>query len=91
LPFRDKSGKPDPVNGNRVHFCTGSFWALWREAIYICDIPDRRLCHNGGDWVIGEQLYQNGLRIKNWNASKSIVNWSSVPRRGLSEKHPGKK
>lgn len=91
LPFRDKSGKPDPVNGNRVHFCTGSFWALWREAIYICDIPDRRLGHNGGDWVIGEQLYQNGLRIKNWNASKSIVNWSSVPRRGLSEKHPGKK
>ncbi len=87
-PFRDRAGRPSP-EGNKVHFCTGSFWAIHTPAIRQADIPDTRLGHNGGDWTIGEQLYQAGLTLKNFSSDKSIVNWSSTPRRGLDEVHPG--
>lgn len=90
LEFRDKSGKPTS-NGNRVHFCTGSAWALSAEAMRTCMIPDERLQHNGGDIFIGEQLYQNGFKMKHWNGDRRFINWSSVPRRGLNEKHPGQR
>ena len=86
--FRDKSGKPVP-NGDKVHFVVGAFWALRTEAMRAADIPCRRLQHNGGDWTIGEQLYQAGFKIKNWSGNKEIVEWSALPRRGLSEVHPG--
>lgn len=89
-PFRDKSGKPQP-NGDKTHFVVGAFWALRTEAMRKADIPCRRLGHNGGDWTIGEQLYQAGFKQKNWTGSKEIVEWSAVPRRGLSESHPGKR
>jgi hypothetical protein len=87
-PFRDAQGRPAP-NGAKVHFATGSFWALKTECVTACDIPDARLGHNGGDWTIGEQLYQHGYTLRSFSANKTVVNWSSVPRRGLSEKHPG--
>jgi hypothetical protein len=88
--FRDKSGKPIP-NGDKVHFCVGAFWALRTEAMLKADIPCKRLGHNGGDWTIGEQLYQAGFKMKNWTGAKEIVDWSAVGRRGLSEIHPGTK
>lgn len=87
-PFRDKGGRPQP-NGDKVHFAVGAFWALRTEAMIKCDIPCQRLGHNGGDWTIGEQLYQGGFNLKNWTGDKGIVEWSAVPRRGLSETHPG--
>lgn len=89
-PFRDKGGKGIP-NGDKVHFCVGAFWALRTEAMLKADIPCKRLGHNGGDWTIGEQLYQAGFKMKNWTGAKDIVNWSATPRRGLSEIHPGTK
>ncbi len=87
-PFRDKAGKPAP-NGDKVHFAVGAFWALRTDAMRAADIPYAKLGHNGGDWTIGEQLYQAGYTMKNWTGDKQIVEWSAVPRRGLSEVHPG--
>jgi ADP-heptose:LPS heptosyltransferase len=86
--FRDTAGRPAP-NGNKVHFASGSFWCLSREAILGADIPDARLGHNGGDVLIGEQLWQSGYRLRSYSSKKELVHWSSVPRRGLSEKHFG--
>ncbi len=86
--FRDKSSKPQP-NADKVHFAVGAFWALRVEAMRAADIPCRRLGHNGGDWTIGEQLWQAGFKLKNWSGGKEVVEWSAVPRRGLSETHPG--
>lgn len=82
--FRDKAGNQAP-NGFKIHFASGSCWMLRTECIKQCDIPDIRLKHNGGDIAIGEQIWQNGWNLKNWNGDKRIVLWSSVPRRGHNE------
>jgi hypothetical protein len=83
-PFRDKSGV-ETSNGDKIHFGTGSFWVLRTDLIEMCDIPDPRITHNGGDICIGEQIWQQGYNLKHWNGDKKTVLWSSVKRRGLSE------
>lgn len=87
-PFRNKHGRACP-NGNKAHFCSGSLWCLRTDAMQKCNIPDPDLGHNGGDVWIGEQLYQGGFLMKDWSSGKSVVEWSSVKRRGLSERHIG--
>jgi ADP-heptose:LPS heptosyltransferase len=87
-PFRNGEGRPAP-DGNKIHFTTGSFWAIETAALHKCDIPDIRIGHNGGDYMIGEQLYQGGYKIKAFSGNKQTVNWSAFPRRGLNEKHTG--
>lgn len=87
--FKDAQGKEQP-NGDKVFFATGSFWALEVAAMRRCNIPDPRIGHNGGDYMIGEQVHQGGYKLKQFNQKKQIVNWSSVARRGLNEKHAGK-
>lgn len=82
--FRDKVGNQAP-NGFKIHFASGSCWMLRTQCIKECHIPDIRLQHNGGDICIGEQIWQNGWNLKNWNSDKRIVLWSSVPRRGHRE------
>lgn len=82
--FRERNGK-ESVNGNKIFFTTGSFWALRTDAMINSKIPDIRLSHNGGDVCIGEQLWQNGYTLKNWNGDKKTVCWSSTPRRGTSQ------
>ena len=85
--FRNKRGQPAP-NGDQIHFVVGGFWAISLEAIKACDIPDTRLRHNGGDCLIGEQLYQNGFQMKQFNDEKKFVHTSAAPRRGYREKFP---
>jgi hypothetical protein len=86
--FRNKRGTP--VDGGKIiHFTTGSFWALEVAAMRKCDIPDVRIGHNGGDYMIGEQLYQGGYKLKSFSQGKKIVGWSAFPRRGLVERHTG--
>lgn len=85
--FCTRQGKEAP-NGNTIHFIVGGFWALRTSAIRDCDIPDSRLSHNGGDIVIGEQLHQNGYKIKLFNQGKELIHTSASPRRGFSETFP---
>lgn len=91
-PFRQQNGQPSP-SGNKIIFCTGGFFAITKDAITRCDIPDVStelgLTHNGGDWIIGEQLYQGGFDTKAFNAQKQFVFTSSVPRRGVTTPVPG--
>jgi hypothetical protein len=86
--FRNKRGLP-ASNGKTIHFVTGSFWALETAAMRKCDIPDIRIGHNGGDYMIGEQLYQGGYKLKSFSQRKNVVGWSAFPRRGLVERHTG--
>jgi hypothetical protein len=74
-------------NGNRIIFTTGGFWAITTEAMRAADIPDlgTGLTHNGGDWQIGEQIYQAGYGIKQFNGKKQFVRTSSVDRRGVTK------
>jgi hypothetical protein len=87
-PFRAANGRPSP-NGDKIIFVAGGFWALSTEAMRACNIPDEALGHNGGDYTIGEQLWQGGYDLKAWNGQKQFIHTSSVPRRGLNETHIG--
>lgn len=87
--FRDQQGRPVP-NGNKIHFVTGGWWIISRKAIVECNIPEPTLVHNGGDVLIGEQVWQGGFSTHPIGKHKEIVNWSSVPRRGKSEGHWGR-
>ncbi len=84
-PWRMKNGKPG-AGGNKIIFATGGFWAITHEAIVKADIPDlgTGLTHTGGDWQIGEQIYQAGYNVKQFNGEKQFVRTSSVPRRGAT-------
>jgi len=72
LSFRSRHGGGIP-NGDTIHFCSDWFFVISTEAIKRCDIPDARLLQKGGDVVIGEQLYQNGYTIKDFNSAKNLV------------------
>jgi len=89
-PWHDKNGKPSVKDGNFIHFCAGWFWALTNEAIKACDIPCRTIGHNGGDWTIGEQLYQNGFGIHMYNARKEFLYTEPENRRGVTTNWPGR-
>ena len=87
-PWRDRSGKEAP-NGAYTHFATGSFWALSTDLITTADIPDCRLAHNGGDYTIGEQVWQAGYDVVTFSERKVFVSWSKYSRRGITTPHPG--
>jgi hypothetical protein len=83
-----KTGQPAP-NGRKVFFTCGGFWAVSTKAMQCADLPDPVLGHNGGDYMLGAQLWQAGYNTASWNNRKEFVRTSSVPRRGLSEIHTG--
>ena len=85
--FRNGHGHMVP-NGDVCHFATGSFWALATEMIAKAGIPDPRLEHNGGDFTIGEQVWQAGFTLASFSTSRQSINWSSVKRRGRSDNFP---
>lgn len=83
-PLQDDAGREVP-NGNRVHFATGSFWALATEMIQKQGIPDLRLGHNGGDWIVGLMVRCGGGKLAGFSNKKNVVNWSAFERRGYRE------
>jgi hypothetical protein len=83
--FRNRQRREAP-NGNCIWFCVGGFWALETKAMMECDIPCERLYHNGGDITIGEQLWQGGYLMHNYNTKKEWIKTSGAARRGFSEK-----
>ena len=87
--FQMKNGLESP-NASKVMFATGGFWAAEMAAIRGAGIPDEQIGHNGGDYMVGEQLWQYGVDLKEWNRDKMFVATSSVPRRGLNEVHTGR-
>jgi len=88
--FQMKNGLESP-NASKVIFAPGGFFAAEMAAIRRADVPDVDIGHNGGDYMVGAQLWQNNCDLKDWNRNKTFVHTSSVPRRGLSEIHTGQK
>jgi GT2 family glycosyltransferase len=87
-PFRLKSKHPAP-NGDNTVFVAGGFFCLKTDAMRAAGVPDETITHNGGDYTIGEQLYQAGYDVVGWNRQKQFIHTSSVPRRGASQPHFG--
>jgi len=81
LPFMTRNEKPI------MWFCPGGFWAMETATALALDIPDIDLAHNGGDYMIGAQIWQGGYDIMPFNAERKYVRTSAYPRRGLNESH----
>lgn len=79
--FRTNRGTPSP-NASCILFATGGFWALSKEAMLAADIPDSELVHTGGDYTIGQQLWEAGYKSKLFNGDKQFIRTSSVAHRG---------
>lgn len=88
--WQNSRRQPDPA-GRKLTFATGSFWAMHTETAKLCDIPDPSIIHNGGDYMIGAALWQNGFTHASFSQSKTIVRWSAYARRGRSDPHTGTK
>lgn len=86
LQTKQKTAAP---NGQHIFFAAGGFWALEAAAMREAMIPDEQIGHNGGDYILGLQLWQQGYRTAAWNTGKKHVHTSSVGRRGLNEIHTG--
>lgn len=84
VPFQTREGR---ATHNGVYFAAGGFWALETALMKKQNIPDPELGHNGGDYVVGAQVWQAGATVATWNSKKQFVFTSSVPRRGLHETH----
>jgi SAM-dependent methyltransferase len=61
-------------------FICGGFYAISRNAIQSCHIPDPRVVHNDGDWTTGMALHHKGFKITNHIYGVKI---NDEPRRGI--------
>lgn len=73
---------PDGVIRVRCPFIVGGFYALRRDAMEKCRIPDPRLFHNSGDWTTGLALKHQGFKPMHYTAGVAI---NTAPRRGIHE------
>jgi|GEM_PF-2972486 len=80
----DKLEYRDFPDGRKIvaAFVRGGFYALSRRAIDACDIPDRRLVHNNGDWTTGMALTHQGFTFAHHLRGITI---GEEPRRGIHE------
>ncbi len=79
---------------DRVLFATGGWWVIRTELLYRFDYPWKDLDHRGGDVMLGELMYQQGLRLRNFRGGVKINadaagNESMAQRRGFDQKPIG--
>ena len=91
LPVRVNS-RGEPI----TRFCQGAWWVLHRGVIEKYDWPVPELRHNGGDSMLGELLYRQGLRVGEFSKHLHINagpsgRRSSSPRRGVTSHYLGNK
>lgn len=67
----------------------GAYWWSKTEIMRELDWPDRRLSHNGGDWLLSEALRQQGYTQA--DLSYGIKVQLHAKRRGLSEVSVGRR
>ena len=73
---------PDGSHRIVCPYIVGGFYALRRDAIEKCQIPDPRLFHNGGDWTTGLALNHQGFKIRHHTYGVAI---NQSERRGIHD------
>ncbi len=81
---RDLDSRP------KIKFATGGWWTIRTEVLYRFDYPWPLLDHRGGDVMLGEMCYQQGLRLKHFRDGVKINadhtgRESKAPRRGFDQ------
>lgn len=80
----------DPAARGHINFATGGWWTIRTDVLYKFNYPWPELDHRGGDAMLGEMCFQQGLRLKHFrdnvkiNAS-STGKESAAPRRGFNQ------
>lgn len=75
---KDPKGK----DAAKFSFATGGFWAIRTDVLRQLNWPDPRLVHVTGDFLLGEALRQNHLRIGRFDYGVKI---NDAPRRNPGE------
>lgn len=81
-------GKPPMLIKKKpgILFYTGGFVFLRKEVINKLGWPDARLLHNGGDTLLGEACYQNGIPKVKLSTKQLGIRVNDAKRRGFSER-----
>lgn len=53
----------EDIGWSKLSFIAGGYWAIRTRWLYQLDWPDKRLIHFGDDYMLGEALRQNGVRL----------------------------
>ena len=78
----------DPIARASAKFVTGGWWCAQTEMLHRFDYPWPVLKHNGGDVMLGELCFQQGLKVGHFNQDVAInadysLRESNARRRGL--------
>lgn len=84
----------DPAARTRIKFATGGWWVSRTDVLYRFNYPWEELDHRGGDAMLGEMCYQQGLRLKHFRDGVKINadangKESAAPRRGFDQRPIG--
>ena len=80
-------------DGRKLTFATGGWWATHPEHLYRVEYPWTELTHNGGDTMLSECFFQQGLKVTNFREgvrinADEIGRESKAARRGLRDGRP---
>jgi hypothetical protein len=70
-----------PMHRKNIVFAAGGWWCVRTEILRRHRYPFAGLDHNGGDTMLGELIYQQGLKLVNWHQDVMV---NRAPRRGYS-------
>lgn len=84
----------EPSQRASARFATGGWWVIQTKVLRHFDYPWTYLDHNGGDVMLGELIYQQGLRLLSWKGTAKINadrygNESKAQRRGFASRPIG--
>jgi GT2 family glycosyltransferase len=83
LWYKGVSMRQGEVSGRKtIVFPVGGFWAVRSERLLQINWPDRRLQHFEDDYLMGEALRQQGVRMADFKSGVAI---SDAPRRAPAD------
>lgn len=84
----------DPIERTKARFATGGWWTIRTPLLYQFNYPWPFLDHRGGDVMLGELCFQQGLRLQHFNTGVKINanaagQESKATRRGFDQEPVG--
>lgn len=78
------SGRPvDP----RMSFCTGGSWIIRTDILHKHFWPPADCIHRGGDVMLGQMMYQQKYKIKNYKSKEGLLINADMSGKECSSKH----
>lgn len=89
-PLRNRNGQSD-ATGTLTYFVQSQCFIVSNEAIQAANLPDARANQQCGAVIIGEQIYQQGFSVRQFNSDGKIIRNLEKPAISGSWPVPGSK